>query len=165
MLNTVFIGLGSNTQPEYNLREAVRLLGEYVKIITVSPVYETTPISGEGHSYLNAAAQIETDLNPVELKASVLKAIENRLGRTRNSSGDVTIDLDILLFNDEQHDMGKRPIPDPGILQYAHVAIPLADIAPDFAHPITGERLAAIAARFRDVGGIHLRTEIILVQS
>lgn len=162
MLNTVFIGLGSNTQPEYNLHEAVRLLGEYVKIINISPVYETTPISGEGRSYLNAVAQIETDLNPVELKTNVLKAIENRLGRTRDSSGDVTIDLDILLFNHEQHDLGKRQIPDPGILQYAHIAIPLADIAPDLSHPVTGEQLAAIAERFRDVGGIHLRTEIVI---
>ncbi|MBZ0282080.1 MAG: 2-amino-4-hydroxy-6-hydroxymethyldihydropteridine diphosphokinase [Anaerolineae bacterium] len=158
--NTVFISLGSNTQPEYNLREAVRLLREYVTVITVSPVYETAPVSGEGRSYLNAAAQLETDLNPVDLKANVLRIIENRLGRMRDSSGDVTIDLDILLFNDEQHDLGKRQIPDPGILQYAHVAIPLADVAPDIPHPVTGERLETIAAQFRDVKGIRLCAEI-----
>lgn len=161
--NTVFIGLGSNTKPEQNLREAVHLLSQQVTIIKASAVYETAPIGGEGRNYLNAVVELKTDLNPADLKTQVLKNVENQLGRTRDSSGDVTIDLDILLFNDELYDLGKRQIPDPGILKYPHIAIPLAEIAPDLRHPITGQSLTDIANLLGTDQNITLQADIDLM--
>lgn len=75
--------------------------------------------------------------------------MEDQLGRQRTSDPNAprTFDADISLFNDEILDLGRRHIPDPEILLYAHIAVPLAEIAPNYRHPETGETLAAIARR------------------
>lgn len=163
MANQVFIGLGSNTDVAYHLQQALHLLRDAVHVVAVSPVYETAPVGGGIHSYLNAVVQLETEHSPLTLKTEVLKVIEGDLGRVHN--GDVvTIDLDILLFNDEQLNLGKRHIPDPGILQYAYIAVPLADIAPERKHPLTGESFKDVASRFQNAVGIQKRPDVDLRQ-
>jgi 2-amino-4-hydroxy-6-hydroxymethyldihydropteridine diphosphokinase len=160
-MNRVYLSLGSNIRPEENLRRAVGLLQDRCDAIfgvTVSPVYETSTVGGEG-SYLNAAALINTELSPQGLKDMILIDIEKRLGRTREGN-EVTIDLDIVLFNNEQHQLGKRTIPDPAIQEHAYVAVPLADIAPDYVYPPTGETLQTIATRLNNVDAIRKREDV-----
>ncbi len=84
--------------------------------------------------------------------------MEHLLGRVRSSDPNAprTIDVDISLFNDEVLTLGKRRIPDPEILLYPHIAVPLADVAPDYRHPETGETLADIAARMIASSEQHL---------
>ena len=102
-LNRVFVALGSNIEPERNLREAVRLLASRCRLLAVSAVYQTQPVGKTDQpDFLNAAALIETELGAAELKTRVLQDIERALGRVRSADKNAprTIDLDITLFND-----------------------------------------------------------------
>lgn len=168
----IFILLGSNIEPELNLREAVRLLGEKLPIKRVSRVYQTAPIDAEGKvnphqsNFLNAAVLVESNLTVLELKQSILLQIERRLGRKRTADKFTPrpIDLDIVLYGDHvlglviEHADGQTEmvIPARDTLTYAYIALPLADLAPDFVHPLTGETLGQIAARFDDAPGVSL---------
>lgn len=166
----IFILLGSNIEPELNLREAVRLLGEKLPIKRVSHVYQTAPIDVEGKvnpeqpNFLNAAVLVESNLTVLELKQSILLKIEQRLGRKRTADkfAPRPIDLDIVLYGNHvlglviEHTDGQTEmvIPARDTLTYAYIALPLADLAPDFVHPLTGETLGQIAARFDGAPGI-----------
>jgi 2-amino-4-hydroxy-6-hydroxymethyldihydropteridine diphosphokinase len=98
-------------------------------------------------NFLNAAAWVETDLGAAAFKREVLELIEEELGRVRTADKNAarTIDLDITLFNDQVLDIEHRHIPDPDLLRYAHVAVPVADLAPQVRHPETGQTLQQIA--------------------
>ena len=149
-MNFAYLSLGSNVDRERNLPEAVRRLAVQGRIVAASPVYETQAIGNlDDPSYFNAAVILETELSPAELKQQVLQPLEHLLGRQRTSDPNAprTIDVDISLFNDEVLTLGKRRVPDPEILLYPHIAVPLADVAPAYRHPETGETLAGIAAR------------------
>jgi 2-amino-4-hydroxy-6-hydroxymethyldihydropteridine diphosphokinase len=165
-MRRVLIAMGSNINSEHNLREAVRRLSSRCRVLAVSPVYETAPVGKTDQpNFLNAAVLIETDLTAAELKTNVLQAIEQELGRVRTEDKNAprTIDLDISLFNNEVFDMEQRHIPDPDILKYPHMAVPLADLAPEQRHPETGQTLRQIA-RGLPAGGLVRRTEIALDQ-
>jgi 2-amino-4-hydroxy-6-hydroxymethyldihydropteridine diphosphokinase len=147
-MNRVFVSLGSNIDPECNLPEAVRRLASCCRLLAVSPVYETEPVGRTDQpSFLNAAVLIETDLTAADLKARVLQAIEDEMGRVRTQDKNAPriIDLDISLFNDEVLELGHRHIPDPEIREFVHIARPLADLAPRLCHPETGQPLLEIA--------------------
>ena len=149
-MNRAYLSLGSSLDKERNLRAGVGLLAEHGRVLAVSSAYETAPIGNpDDPTFLNAALILETPLEPQALKETVLRAVEDRLGRQRTSDPNAprTFDADISLFNDEILDVGRRHIPDPEILLYAHIAVPLAEIAPNYRHPETGETLAAITRR------------------
>jgi 2-amino-4-hydroxy-6-hydroxymethyldihydropteridine diphosphokinase len=149
-MSLAYLSLGSNIDRERMIRQAVRWLAEHGRLLAVSPVYETAPM-GNPHdpAFFNAAVILETALEPTDLKERVLKPLEDALGRTRTPDPNAprTIDVDISLFDDAILALGKRRIPDPEILRYPHIAVPLADVAPDLRHPETGETLSQIAAR------------------
>lgn len=160
--NRAFIAMGSNIDAENNLREATRLLAEACTLVAVSPVYETVPVgTTDQPNFLNAAALIETELSAAELKHEVLLGIECQLGRVRvaDKNAPRTIDLDLALFNTEVLDVDTRHIPDPDIVKYAHIAVPLADLAPQYRHPETGQMLREIAER-TFMGGMMRRDDV-----
>jgi 2-amino-4-hydroxy-6-hydroxymethyldihydropteridine diphosphokinase len=147
-MTRVLIALGSNINPEYNMREAVRRLSLRCRLLAVSPVYETAPVrKADQSNFLNAVVLVETNLTAVELKTQVLQVIEQELGRLRTGDKNAprTIDLDIALFGEQVLDVGPRHVPDPDISKYPHIAIPLADLAPQQRHPETGQTLQEIA--------------------
>jgi len=163
-VNHVLVALGSNINSEYHMPEAVRRLSLHCRLVAVSPVYETTPVGNtEQPNFLNAAALIETDLTAAELKARVLQVIEQELGRVRTEDKNAprTIDLDIALFSDQDLDAGARAFNDPDILSYAHVAVPLADVAPQRRHPSTGQTLQEIAQSL-PASGLVARPDVVL---
>jgi 2-amino-4-hydroxy-6-hydroxymethyldihydropteridine diphosphokinase len=130
------------------MKEAIRLLASRCRLIAVSPLYQTKPVGKTDQpDFVNAAALIETELGAVELKAQVLQEIERSLGRVRSADKNAprTIDLDITLFNDQVLDMGHRHIPDPDLLRYPHIAVPMSDLAPQYVHPESGQTLQEIA--------------------
>jgi 2-amino-4-hydroxy-6-hydroxymethyldihydropteridine diphosphokinase len=132
-------------------------------VLAVSRVYETAPVGfTEQANFLNAAVLVETSRGPAELKTDVLADVEKRLGRVRteNKNAPRTIDVDIALFNEDVLEVGARRIPDPDILAYGHVALPLADLAPDYRHPETGQTLAEIAAPFASDPALRLRPDV-----
>jgi len=154
-LNRVFIVLGSNIDKEENLPRAVRILSKMCRVAAISPVYETVPVGLlDQPNFFNAAVLVHTPMSPIQFKEEVLSKIERRLQRQRTTDENAprTIDADIVLFNDQVFDYSRpggrrRRVPDPDLLKFAHVAVPMADLAPDMPHPETGESLAAIAGR------------------
>lgn len=147
-MSQVLIALGSNIEPEANLQRAVQLLAARVRLIAVSPVYETRPVGKTDQpDFLNAVALIETEREATVLKREVLQEIEQELGRLRTSDRNAprTIDLDITVYGERVLELGSRHIPDPDLLEHPHVAVPAADVAPTYRHPETGQTLREIA--------------------
>ena len=151
-LAEVYLSLGSNIQPAENLKAALVLLGERCAVRGYSSVYRTPP-QGDRHQadFLNMAIKVATSLSPEQFKTLVIGDIEAQLGRVRdphNKNAPRTIDVDISLWDHGVLDYGAKPwhIPEPDIIRFAHVAVPLAEIAPDYVHPETGQTLTQIAA-------------------
>lgn len=97
------ISLGSNIDPEQNIENALKELGQHFVILKKSGFIYTEPLLYENQpKFLNGAVLLKTELARDELKAE-LKKIESGLGRVRtsNKNGPRTIDLDILLFDGE----------------------------------------------------------------
>ncbi|MBX3057758.1 MAG: 2-amino-4-hydroxy-6-hydroxymethyldihydropteridine diphosphokinase [Anaerolineae bacterium] len=151
----VVIALGSNIDKERNLPQAVAMLREMGQVIAVAPVYESAPVGLLAQpNFWNTAVHLYTSLTPTQLKQTVIGVIETKLKRVRQADPNAprTIDADIILYGDfvGEYDGGdgrSRPLPDPDLLKFPHVAVPVADLLPDGRHPITGERLADLAAR------------------
>jgi 2-amino-4-hydroxy-6-hydroxymethyldihydropteridine diphosphokinase len=149
-MNRAVISLGTNVNKEENLPACIRLLDERCHIVAISPVYETLPVGlSDQPNFFNAAVIVETELEPAALKESVLAYIENRLKRVRDGDKNAprTIDLDLALFNDDVCQYNNHEVPDPDVLRFAHVAVPIADMAPQMLHPQTGEPMYQIAER------------------
>lgn len=163
-LHTVYLSLGSNIQPLDNLPAALTQLRHHFQVLQIAPVYETPPVGFQDQAYfLNTAVCLQADLTPIEVKF-ILGNIETQLKRIRdphNPSGPRTIDLDVVLWNEAQLEYGDKPwvIPDPDILRQIYIARPLADIAPNYVHPVTGQTLAQIAENL-DTSGIQRRDDI-----
>ncbi|MCC6568800.1 MAG: 2-amino-4-hydroxy-6-hydroxymethyldihydropteridine diphosphokinase [Anaerolineales bacterium] len=138
-----YLSLGSNIEPEVNLPKAVTMLSQRGEIEKVSSVWETNPVGGEGGNYLNACLSYTTALSQEQLKETILHPIEASLGRkrTQDKNAPRTIDIDIILFDDEI--IGGR------WLAQAFVVVPLAEIYPDFQIPGTKENIAETATRLR----------------
>ncbi len=165
-----YLSLGSNLDKEHNLPAAVRRLAAQGRLLAVSAVYETAPVGNpDDPSFFNAAVALETKLPPAELKQQVLARIEQQLGRQRSADPNAprTIDVDISLYDNAILNLGKRQIPDPEILCFPHIAVPLADLAPNYRHPETGETLAEIAARLTAAAGQPLlrRDDVVLLSN
>jgi GTP cyclohydrolase I len=148
MANTGFtravVALGSNIDRERNLPEAIRLLRRHdgIAVERVSRLYESPSVGGPGDApdFYNAAVLICTDLGPEELRAE-LRAIEKSLERVRTGDPNAprTIDLDLVYFGDTVGAFEDWSLPDPLATTAAHVAIPVADVVPDWVNPSSGE--------------------------
>jgi len=152
----VYIGLGSNIDPETNLPRALDLLRDSLDIISHSSAWETPPTSqNNGPDFINAVALANTYLSPDQLRTKILRPIETKLGRVRtyDQNAPRTIDLDILIFDDK--------ILDPQIWRQAHLAIPLAEIELKISHPVSQESLQLIAQKLFEKTPALIRAEVI----
>lgn len=163
--NRAYLSLGSNIDPEHNLPAAVRLLGEAGRVLAVSGAWQSAAVGRTDQpDFVNAAALLATPLDAAGLKAGPLAHIEAQLGRVRGEDKNAArpIDLDIELFNEAIFDLGGRHIPSPEIYERSFVALPLAEIAPDYIHPETGETLRRIAERLTPAARLRPRPDIVL---
>jgi 2-amino-4-hydroxy-6-hydroxymethyldihydropteridine diphosphokinase len=158
-VKTVYLSLGSNIgDREGNLREALdQLEGAGVRIVRVSPVYETEPVDFTAQRwFLNLAVEAETELFPMQLLARTQK-IERALGRVcLVPKGPRTIDIDILLYGKAVIRSEALEVPHPRMAERRFVLAPLADLSPDLRHPVTRRTVremldAAPAAAVRPV--------------
>jgi 2-amino-4-hydroxy-6-hydroxymethyldihydropteridine diphosphokinase len=146
----VHLSLGSNLGDRAaNLRAALDALDRLdgVAVWAVSHAYETEPVGKTDQpEFLNVAAEIETDLEPLELLNAV-KGIEADLGRVPAERwGPRTIDIDIVLWGPRIEATERLALPHPEFRKRAFVLTPLAELAPDAADPVTGRRVAELAA-------------------
>lgn len=142
-MNKAYIALGTNIEPrDFYLSEALNLLEahESIAIQKRSSIYETDPVGYEDQDdFLNMVVEIQTLLEPIAL-LDAIQEMEDKLGRTREIRfGPRTIDLDILLFNQEVSKEADLELPHPRLHERAFVLVPLAEIASDEVVPNTGK--------------------------
>ena len=143
----VFVALGANlTDPITQLDNACGALAELAKIdpvdglssLKVSPYYRSAPMGEvEQPNYVNAVVSFDTELTPIAL-LDALQYIENEQGRLRLERwGPRTLDLDILLYDNQVINTPRLTVPHYGMKQRSFVLIPLADLAPRLILPCT----------------------------
>jgi 2-amino-4-hydroxy-6-hydroxymethyldihydropteridine diphosphokinase len=148
-----YVGLGANLGDRAaTMRAALEQLASEpgVDVVAVSSFRETDPVGLEDQPrFLNAAAAVETELSARELLDRLL-AIERRLGRTREGPrfGPRTIDLDLLLYGDEQVDEPGLTVPHPRLHERLFALEPLVELDPGLVAPGHGP-LAGIVARLQ----------------
>ena len=138
-LHKIFLSLGSNVQPEIYLPKAIDLLREYGRVQAISTVWESRAVVADASNFLNVCLLFVTSIAPENLKAQVIHPIEAQLGRVRseNKNAPRTIDIDIAMADGIPVNLE--------FWNYAFVVVPLAELAPEFPHPITSEKLIDVA--------------------
>ncbi|MEW9906467.1 MAG: 2-amino-4-hydroxy-6-hydroxymethyldihydropteridine diphosphokinase [Candidatus Symbiodolus clandestinus] len=135
-----FIGLGSNLDdPLQQIRRAQSALSQVPQthLLACSRLYCSPPFGPpyDQPDYLNAVVALETELSPLVL-LKALQAIENQQGRGRTQRwGSRTLDLDLLLYGNQQLQTPELTLPHPGLMTRPFVIYPLADIDPSLTFP------------------------------
>ena len=149
------IALGSNLNSEFgdreaNLEEAVQRIGGLGEVRAVSSFYDTEPVGFlEQPRFLNGALVLETELEPVELMRELL-GVERAMGREREGAiakGPRVIDLDLLLYGDVVMSTEELTLPHPEMQARRFVLEPLAEIAPEWIHPVLGVTVGTMLKR------------------
>ena len=156
----ILIALGANLPskagtPRETLLAALDALEENnVRIRTMSPFYATRAWPDpRDPPYVNAVAALATGRPPSALMA-LLEQTETRFGRERSGrNAPRTLDLDLIDY-DGRVETGPPVLPHPRLTERAFVLVPLADIAPGWRHPVSGETVEALIAALPDGGGI-----------
>ena len=154
----IFIGIGSNLisktygPPISNCETAFELISQnHVDILHQSSWYETAPIPVSAQqNFVNGVVAVKTNLDSLQL-LDVLLAIEIEMGRQRSEPNAARIiDLDLLSFNAKIIDSDRLTLPHPRLTERAFVVQPIAEIAPDWRHPISGLLITEILAGLTD---------------
>jgi 2-amino-4-hydroxy-6-hydroxymethyldihydropteridine diphosphokinase len=141
--STVIAGLGSNLGDRFAaLGRAMELIGsEAGEITAASSVWETEPWGFDADElFLNMVVVIRTTLEPARMM-QLFRSIEGRMGRKRSGGGKYEsriIDLDILLWDNRVITLPGLEVPHPKLHSRRFVLEPLAEVAPEAVHPVTG---------------------------
>ena len=138
-MTEVFIGVGSNLDREASLVKGMRALRAAFGEIRVSSVWDNPAVGFDGDPFLNLVVAFDTDEPPMQV-AATLDRIEHAFGRSRRGERKLearALDLDLLLYGDEV--IPEMRIPRDDVTRYGFVLAPLAELAPDHRHPVTGD--------------------------
>lgn len=157
-MNKAYLLIGGNLgDREGNLARARDLLETQTgRISAVSGLYATAAWGKTNQpDFLNQALEIQTTLNARQLIRRILK-IEKQMGRIRAEKyGPRLIDIDILLFNEEIHDLRFLKVPHPELPNRRFALVPLAEIAPEAIHPISGKKVKELLEACTDQGAVN----------
>jgi 2-amino-4-hydroxy-6-hydroxymethyldihydropteridine diphosphokinase len=134
-----YIGIGANLgDARGNVTDAIARLAAASTLLASSSLYRTAPIDSSGDDYINAVACIDTELDAPAVLA-LLQQIELAHGRERPyRNAPRTLDLDLLLYGDQQIHLPQLNVPHPRMQDRAFVLAPLLEIAPDVTIPGLG---------------------------
>lgn len=160
MERTAFLSLGANIGNRSGyLETAIKYLNKHypISVVNVSSIYETDPVGYEEQDlFLNMVIQVKTKLSPFELLDACMET-EMFLGRRRGIRwGPRTIDLDILLYSEENILTERLIVPHPRLHERAFVVIPLLEICPNITLPAGQEPLCELAKELPDRGGVRI---------
>lgn len=149
MRTRVWLSLGSNIEPEKNIRSAVAALRQNFGELIVSPVYESEAVGFEGDSFLNLVVGLETERTARDL-AERVRQIEHEHGRVRDGGkmSSRTLDIDLLTYGDQVVREPGIDLPRDEIKQYAFVLLPLSQVAAEELHPVEGVSYRELWERF-----------------
>lgn len=145
----VYLGLGSNIEPQRHLRLAITELARRFGVLQLSGIYRNSPLGFDGDDFLNLVVGLDSDASPAELH-TILEDIHRLANRRRGAShfASRTLDIDLLMYDDLVLDEPPLRLPRPDILEYSFVLGPLAEIAPALRHPETGRSITEHWASF-----------------
>ena len=155
-----YVALGSNLASEHGDRAqtltlACARLGTLGQVEACSSLYETDPVGFRDQgAFLNAVVALQTDRAPLPLLQALL-TIERALGRDRSralAKGPRTLDLDLLLVENQVVEVGELTLPHPALAQRRFVLAPLAEIAPQLRHPVLDQTIAELLSQLPDEG-------------
>ena len=156
MIQNAYVGLGSNLgdRAGYLLLAVRGMLDAGLDVIRLSSIYETEPVENEEQpAFLNMVAELRgsTLPSPEQTLARLLQ-IEDSLGRTRTVPR--TIDLDLLIFKDQQSNTEFLKLPHPRIAARRFVLVPLNELVPNLVHPVTGKTIRELLAQTKDASSV-----------
>jgi len=144
-----YISIGSNVDAEKNIRAALTALEARYGKLTLSTIYQNSAVGFDGDDFLNLVVGVETEQSIPDFVES-LHEIEAAQGRTRNTAkfSPRTLDMDLLLYDSEVFHSATILIPRDEITRYAFVLRPLAELIPDYVHPVEKKSISNIWAEF-----------------
>jgi 2-amino-4-hydroxy-6-hydroxymethyldihydropteridine diphosphokinase len=155
----VYIALGSNVGDRAAMleRAMAAMNSAGIRVSRQSSFYVTEPVDAPGQAwFLNAVVQAETSLLQLQLLHALLR-IERELGRRRiTPHGPRTIDLDILFYGSSVIRSKELQVPHPRLLERRFVLVPLAQIAPEFRHPVLHKSVTQLLAETPDRSEVRL---------
>jgi len=159
LLRSTYLSIGSNLENRLeNLQKAVDLIGQKIGAISkISSVYKTKSWGFESEDFYNICLQVSTKLNPEDLLYTT-QIIENIIGRAKKTKEDYearTIDIDVLLFDNEIIFSPDLIVPHKEMLNRKFVLAPLAEIAPNLLHPIEKKRMQVLLHNCTDTHAIE----------
>lgn len=153
----VYVSVGSNIERRKHIDQALALLGDRYGRLEQSAVYESDAVGFDSNPFYNMVVGFDTDEPPHRVQR-VLHDVENDCGRVRTGELSArTMDLDLLLYDDLVTDENGLVLPREDITRYAFVLYPLAELAPDARHPVSGRSFADIRDGFSGEGRASLR--------
>lgn len=160
-MTDVYVAAGSNVDPEKYLARALRELAGAYGPLTLSPAYKNQAVGFTGDDFINLVVGFRT-VDDVAAVRRQLQKIEASCDRPPDAPkwAPRTMDLDILLFGDRISDEPGLKIPRPDLLKRPYMLKPMADIAPDVRHPISGQTMRELWESFE--GDQHSMVEVFI---